>query len=208
MSTLAGFELAFDLPEDAAEAAALSTLFTMCCLDLAAEDLENDDISIGSFINNPFAVISEFEPRTNKALFRLLLTENFLYPLEAFDETVPDRYNHISLNIVVPRTREMLAATSAKVAAQFDLFAQSYDSTDPVEVKAAFEVQVVSDAIHSLDPYAKREAQHIIVFKENDTLVYKFPDLRLTRASVVQFLQERVEPHDLGLPNYFYRICN
>ena len=208
MTTLPGFELVFELPEDAVEAAALSSLFTMCCLDLATEDAMSDGISIGSFILDPFAFISEFEPLTNKALFRTLLTENFLYPLEAFDETVPDWYNHISLNIVMPRMQEMLAATKEKVSNQFDRFAEAYDSRDPMEVKTAFEVQLVSEAYHSLDVDAKREAHHIVVFKEGDTLVYKFPDLHLTRAAVVQFLEENVEPHDLGLPNYFYRVCN
>ena len=208
MPNLPGFELVFELPEDAVEAAALSTLFTMCCLDLATEDPTSDGVSIGSFILDPFRFISEFEPLTNRALFRTLLTENFLYPLEAFDETVPDWYNHISLNIIIPRLQEMLAETKERLTAQFDRFAEAYDSRDPMEVKTAFEVQVVSEAFYSLDSDTKREAPHLVVFKENETLVYKFPDLRLTRAEVVQFLEEMVEPHDLGLPNYFYRVCN
>jgi len=179
----------------------------MYCLDLASEEVSSDGVSIGAFINNPFAFISDFECLTHKALFRTLLTENCLYPLEMFDDTVPDWYNNISLRIILPRLQQMVDATSEKVSAQFDRFAEAYHSLDPIEVKAAFDVQIVSEAFYSFDADAKRDAPHIVVFKENDTLVYRFPDLRLTRTCVETFLQEKVEPHSMSLPNYFYGSC-
>jgi hypothetical protein len=53
----------------------------------------------------------------------------------------------------------------------------------------------------------KETASHIVIYREGGQLVYKFPELRLTRNAVERFLEEEVEPHSMGIPLFFYRCC-